>query len=45
MLAAKLYESAGIEVPNVQLIKDAEGNLRVASQIIDNLEVNGKKRA
>jgi SPP1 gp7 family putative phage head morphogenesis protein len=37
-LAAKLYEAAGVEVPNVQLITDSDGRLRVASQIIDDLE-------
>jgi SPP1 gp7 family putative phage head morphogenesis protein len=45
VLAAKLYESGGIEVPNVQLITDMDGNLRVASQIVDGLEKDATKLA
>lgn len=41
VLAAKLYDAAGIEVPNVVLMRGPDGNLRIASEIIDGIEQDG----
>lgn len=40
VLAAKLYEQAGIEVPNVNLMLGQDGTISVASEIIDGLSID-----
>lgn len=37
-LAADLYKAAGINAPEVNLIKDADGNIGTSSKFLDNLE-------
>ncbi len=37
VLAAKLYEAAGVDVPTIHLMKD-KGTVRIASEIIDDLK-------
>ncbi|QPG06544.1 minor capsid protein [Salinimonas marina] len=43
VLATRLYELAGVDVPNVQLMVGPGGELRVASQIIEDLQESGAK--
>lgn len=40
LLTAKLYEAAGVEVPEIQLIRD-NGRTLLASRIVDGLEKDG----
>ncbi|OED40240.1 hypothetical protein ACH42_17145 [Endozoicomonas sp. (ex Bugula neritina AB1)] len=42
VLAAKLYEAAGVEVPNIHLMKDGK-TVRIASEIIEDLQQDGAK--
>ena len=42
VLAAKLYEAAGVEVPNVHLMNDG-GTVRIASEIMEDLQQDATK--
>ena len=42
VLAAKLYEAAGVDVPNLHLLNDG-GTVRIASEIIEDLQLDGTK--